>query len=41
MKMKRDLLFYQYDDEVIWGITAEITYKFIQKMKDYIKSDDK
>jgi coenzyme A diphosphatase NUDT7 len=41
MTMKRDLLFYQYDGEVIWGITAEITYKFIQKMKDYMKSDDK
>ncbi len=38
--MKRDLLFYQYDGEVIWGITAEITYKFIQKIKHYRKSDD-
>ncbi|WP_164124863.1 CoA pyrophosphatase [Sharpea azabuensis] len=40
MTMKRDLLFYQYDGEVIWGITAEITYKFIQKIKQYRKSDD-
>ncbi|WP_291259052.1 CoA pyrophosphatase [Fusobacterium sp.] len=27
----RDVYFYNYQEEVIWGITAEIIYEFIQK----------
>ncbi len=32
-KGKRDIYFYQYNDEVIWGLTAKILYDFIQLYK--------
>ncbi|MEL7649006.1 MAG: CoA pyrophosphatase [Sedimentibacter sp.] len=27
--------FYKYDDKIIWGLTAKITYSLIKKMKGY------
>lgn len=30
---KENVLFYEYDDEIIWGFTAKMTNKFIESLK--------
>ena len=34
-EMKYPVLFYEYGDKVIWGMTAKMTYNFIRRLKKY------